>query len=314
MSTLSTDAWDAPNRSVDEHLVVIDTRAEGGFSTRTTKVKLANFPGLFGEGSFTSHGFGVWQDPSDANKIRLFLVNHRPSIDYANGGVYLDNAKVGANSTIEIFETILGSDVAEHVRTYVHPLIRTPNDVEPAGPDSFYVSNDHHVKSGLRKELDMLLPLTDVVYCDEAGCKVALSKAQYANGIGGYTSPQTGARTYYLSQTSSASKLVLTPQEDNTLIVADTLHIPLGSDNVYVSPTSGAAYFVLFPDAIHLTSKHFKEPRKHGSASMVLKVEKNDPLKDREAFFGQKYKVSECALEGGPVKKFQPLISVHCVS
>ncbi|CAO1633019.1 unnamed protein product [Parajaminaea phylloscopi] len=284
------DSWNADKRETNEFLAVVDTRAQGSWESRTTKVKLADFPGLFGEGSFTSHGFGVWQDPVDANKIRIFLVNHRPSIDYANGGALLDNAKIGGNSTIELFETILGSDVAEHIRTYAHPLIRTPNDVEPAGPDSFYVSNDHHVKAGLRKELDMFLPLTDVAHCDTKGCKVALSKTAYANGIASYTSPETGLRTYYLSQTTGTSKLVLTPQPDNTLVIADPLYIPFASDNVYVSPTSGAAYFVLFPDVLHITGKHFKEPRKHGSPALVLKVEKNDPLKDREAFFGQKYK------------------------
>lgn len=292
VSRASFNAWDAAERETGDYLAFIDTRAQGSWESRTTRVKLVGFPGLFGEGSFTSHGFGVWHDPSDANKIRIFLVNHRPSIDYAAGGAYLENAKVGGNSTVEVFETILGSDVAHYVRTYAHPLIRTPNDVEPAGPDSFYVSNDHHVKAGIRKELDMLMPLTDVAYCNLEGCKTALSKAQFANGIASYVSPETGMRTYYLSQTTSASKLVLTPQPDDTLFIADTLHIPLASDNIYVSSTSGAAYFVLFPDALHIARKQMKDPLKHGSPSLVLKVEKNDPLKEKEVFFGQKFKVS----------------------
>lgn len=66
----------------------------------------------------------------------------------------------------------------------------------------------------------------------------------------------------------------------------------MASDNVYVSPVSHAAYFAWFPNALQLTSKHFKSPREYGSPALVGRVELNDPRKDREAFFGEKYRVA----------------------
>lgn len=43
---------------------------------------------------------------------------------------------------------------------------------------------------------------------------------------------------------------------------------------------------------MQLTSKHFHHPRQHGSPALIGRVERNDPRKDRDAFFGQKWKVS----------------------
>lgn len=171
----SNDHWDALNRPNRDYLAFLDTRStEGDFESRTRKVRLEGFHGLAGEGSFTSHGFGFWTDPTPgSDMMRVFLVNHRPALDGLINALILDET-TGANSTIEIFETRVGSDVAQHIRTVAHPLIRTPNNVEPTGPDSFYVTNDHHVKRGKKKTLDVLLPWTEVVHCDTKGCNVVL--------------------------------------------------------------------------------------------------------------------------------------------
>lgn len=104
--------------------------------------------------------------------MRIFLINHRPSLDGLINALILDET-TGANSTVEIFETRVGSDVAQHVRTVGHPLMKTPNNVEPTGPDSFYFTNDHHVKRGHKKALDLVMPWTEVVHCDSKGCKVS---------------------------------------------------------------------------------------------------------------------------------------------
>lgn len=289
----SLDHWDAAARSTKEYLAVVDTRASGSWESRTTRVQLAGFPGLFGEGSFTSHGMGVWQDEVDRERLRLFIVNHRPSIDYSTSPPsYPDNSQTGANSTIEIFETRLGSDTADHIRTVAHPLIRTPNDVEPASEDTFYVTNDHHVKSGFRKILDMLLPLGDLAYCDaQDQCKVALSGLQFANGIDAFKSVK-GKQSYILSQTASPNKLILEPRGDNTLQIIDTVNVPMSSDNVYVSPKSNKAYMAMFPDALGLMSGHFKKPKTEGAKALIGVIEKRDPNQEKEAFFGNKWKVS----------------------
>lgn len=236
---------------------------------------------------------GIWQDEVDRERLRLFIVNHRPSIDYSTSPPsYPDNSQTGANSTIEIFETRLGSDTADHIRTVAHPLIRTPNDVEPASEDTFYVTNDHHVKSGFRKILDMLLPLGDLAYCDaQDQCKVALSGLQFGNGIAAFKSVK-GKQSYILSQTASPNKLILEPRGDNTLQIIDTVNVPMSSDNVYVSPKSNKAYMAMFPDALGLMSGHFKKPKTDGAKALIGVIEKRDPNQEKEAFFGNKWKVS----------------------
>jgi hypothetical protein len=63
-------------------------------------------------------------------------------------GEPLDATVVGANSTIEQFQTKAGSDAMQHVQTYVNTLIRTPNRVAWVTENSFVFSNDHSNKVG----------------------------------------------------------------------------------------------------------------------------------------------------------------------
>ena len=62
-----------------------------------------------------------------------------------------DPYEVGADSTVEVFNTSPGEKDMHFVATYKDPIISTPNDIV-AGPDdmTFYFTNDHgSVKSGL---------------------------------------------------------------------------------------------------------------------------------------------------------------------
>lgn len=275
-----------------------DTRGTGSIEERTKHVKLQGFSGLYGEGSFTSHGMGAWVDPTPgSDRIRLFLVNHRPTIDPVTQALVLDE-NTGANSTIEIFETTVGSDTAQHIRTVAHPLLRTPNDVDGLGPDSFYVTNDHHIKRGKKKALDMFMPWTEVVFCDESHCKVAMEGLTFANGIA-----KAGDKDdiFYISSTASDKFYVVQSQADKSLVILDSVSVPYATDNVWSSPSSGAAYIAAFPNVQALTGRAFKNPATQGAHSAVIKVSKN--IGSRDAFFGEKYKVEmlfeDDEIEGG---------------
>lgn len=78
---------------------------------------------------------------SDPRQLFVYLVNHRQPLEGQ------DAQAVGADSCIEIFKTILGSDVLEYIQTVEHPLILTPNDIA-GSPDgkSFHFVNDHDTK------------------------------------------------------------------------------------------------------------------------------------------------------------------------
>lgn len=148
--------FDVENRPKTDAVYVFDTRGDGSVASRITKLKIDGFSGVNGDGSINLHGIGVHIMPSTSASapdeaapkpsLRLFLNNHRPTLG-ANGQP-VDNHKTGANSTVEIFETTLGSDSMRHVKTFHNPLIRTPNRVAPVGPNSFLFSNDHYLKTG----------------------------------------------------------------------------------------------------------------------------------------------------------------------
>lgn len=78
----------------------------------------------------------------DGKVIQLWLVNNRPSIDHLSGE-FLDQAAVGGNATIEVFETGPNASSMKHIRTFAHPQITTPNNVAVAKEGGFFFTNDH---------------------------------------------------------------------------------------------------------------------------------------------------------------------------
>lgn len=140
------DFLDSSGRPLDDHLSILDTRASGPWSSRIRKVRPQGFAGNKGDSTYNLHGLDVHVD-ADGETLRVFLVNHRPPLDKATGAL-LDAHAHGANSTIELFETTLGSTSMKHVRTYAHPEIRTPNKVAAIDGDSFVFTNDHLRKVG----------------------------------------------------------------------------------------------------------------------------------------------------------------------
>lgn len=164
-------------------MAILDTKASGPSASRIKKIKPLGFSGHNGKGSLMLHGIGVYvgQDGlgtgAEEETLRLFLINHRVQPNAEN---------VGANSTVELFETKLGSDTMTHIKTFAHPLIFTPNNLVPTGPDSFYFSNDHSVKAGFfYKQLDYFVPGSTIGHCGAEGCKTVTGKTMYANGLAG---------------------------------------------------------------------------------------------------------------------------------
>jgi hypothetical protein len=54
------------------------------------------------------------------------MINHRPPVNEA--GNFLDASKVGANSTIEVFEHVTGSKELDYVKTIWSESVYTPNN------------------------------------------------------------------------------------------------------------------------------------------------------------------------------------------
>lgn len=126
--------------------MVLDTRAPGTVASRIRYLTPENFSGVNGDGTLNLHGMDIVEDSN--HKLHILLINHRPPLDPITGQA-LDAVKVGANSTIELFEVDAEAQTMNHIRTYHHDSIQTPNSVAWVGNDEFVFTNDHSSKVGL---------------------------------------------------------------------------------------------------------------------------------------------------------------------
>jgi arylesterase / paraoxonase len=140
------DRLNASARGLTDRIAILDTRGPGRLASRIRWISVENFSGIKGDKTLNLHGFDVRGD-KNTDTLRILLINHRPPIDPITGEL-LDATIVGANSTIELFQTKAGSDTMRHVRTYAHDLIETPNNVAWINDDSFVYTNDHSGKVG----------------------------------------------------------------------------------------------------------------------------------------------------------------------
>ncbi|KAA8645489.1 hypothetical protein EYZ11_009118 [Aspergillus tanneri] len=150
------------------------------------------------EGPFVTHGIDVIEDPDRSGAVYIFAVNHLRNPEYDETGTNAQDV-FKARSQIELFHHILGTSTATHVRSVRHPLITTPNDIYAKSPSSFYATNDHFYRHGLKRHIEDAYPWakwTNVVHVrldqlksaasPEAGINatVALSGIKNSNGIG----------------------------------------------------------------------------------------------------------------------------------
>ena len=147
--TSSSDKLNASGRSSNDRLAILDTRASGPVGDRLRWMTTPSFYGNHGDGVLTLHGMDIKADESTTPKLKILLNNHRPPMD-PETGLLLDATQLGGNSTIEVFEAVLGETTMKHIKTYSDPvIINTPNNVAWVSEDSFVFTNDHSSKVGL---------------------------------------------------------------------------------------------------------------------------------------------------------------------
>lgn len=188
---LSRSAW-APSqghfnvsgRYLNDAVVVINVDdLPNGPNVDARVLSTPGFTGTSGDGLLGLVGFGATDDADGG--IRLWVINDRPSLDLHTGEI-LDQAKVGANTTVELFRAGPGAKSMEHVRTFYHPHIASPNRIAPVGgkTDAFYFTNDHGTaKVGLRHILSPLLGTGDVSFCDGVECRQVVPGQNFPNGL-----------------------------------------------------------------------------------------------------------------------------------
>ncbi|KAL4962238.1 serum paraoxonase/arylesterase family protein [Aspergillus stella-maris] len=170
----------------------------GPQTLKSHRLKFENFAG-----PFVTHGIDVITDPEKSDAVYIFAVNHLANPEYvsaltADPSTETDIPK--ARSQVEIFHHVLKSNSVRHVRSVQHELVKTPNDLYAASPNSFYVTNDHYYKHGRLRQVEDMVPwlkwtnvihvqvdrLTGVSGDASAGVNatVALPNLWAANGLG----------------------------------------------------------------------------------------------------------------------------------
>ncbi|KAH0827723.1 Pon2 [Fonsecaea pedrosoi] len=122
------------------------------------------------------HGLDIWQPVGDDSMIYIHAVNHDREGD-----------------SVVVFSHLLGTNKVRVVDEYLHPLIKTANEVAATGPRSFFVSNDHYFARGIGRYLENRFGpfkwASSIVFCaDNHGdfdCQRVSPKNShpYANGI-----------------------------------------------------------------------------------------------------------------------------------
>jgi hypothetical protein len=138
--------YDLSARDLKDHISVLDIDhpgSDGLYGLRTLKIT-GDYRSSTGGKEIDVHGIDI--ESISPTRLRFWMVNHRPAID--SDGNQLDPKKVGANSTIEVFEHEKGSEDLEWVRTIFSEAVFTPNNLVATGDGGVLITNDHDSKTG----------------------------------------------------------------------------------------------------------------------------------------------------------------------
>lgn len=294
-------------------MAVLDTRGQGSVASRLKWLTPENFSGVKGDGSLNLHGFDI-RASAHTDDLRILLINHRPPFDPVTGEP-LDATKVGANSTIEQFQTKARSDKMRHVRTYIDEHINTPNRVAWVTEDTFVFTNFMSDKVGFvsllprprlypnilqRQGLDPFIGGGNVAYCQRNRCSIATSSTtmKLPNGL-----VRGHDGLIYVPSTIDSSIYVLELVGD-TLNLVNTIAAGLPIDNLSVDQ-NGDIFAAAFPQAYKWV-KSSKAPFEHDPPTAVLRISRRGGIGKGEGRKGNlpvvaEYEVSKVMEDDGSV-------------
>ena len=145
MRLYSVDKLNASGRGPTGYISVLNVDepgVDGLFGLRQLRPTGFKAASATSDGSLELHGFDV--EVLDDSTLRFWLINHRPPITEV--GILLDAKKVGANSTVEVFDVTRGKDEMRHVKTVASEAIFTPNKLAATGDGGFLITNDKSAK------------------------------------------------------------------------------------------------------------------------------------------------------------------------
>ena len=141
----SVDRLNAPERGPTDYISVLnvdDPGADGLFGLRQLRPAGFETASAAGDGSMQLHGFDV--EVVNDSTLRFWLINHRPPVSEV--GMLLDAKRLGANSTVEVFDVTRGQTDLRYVKTVASEAVYTPNKLALTGDGGFLVTNDKSAK------------------------------------------------------------------------------------------------------------------------------------------------------------------------
>ncbi|EEY16610.1 conserved hypothetical protein [Verticillium alfalfae VaMs.102] len=130
--------YDPSGQSQRDAIVALDLDLPHLDASSVRVLKTEGYTGTAGDRLLNLVGFtGFESTEKGEDKITLFAVNNRPPLDLRTGKPNINPGQVGANSTIEVFETSAGAASLKHIRTYANDAIATPNRVAALAKDLF---------------------------------------------------------------------------------------------------------------------------------------------------------------------------------
>ncbi|KAG0146827.1 hypothetical protein CROQUDRAFT_700722 [Cronartium quercuum f. sp. fusiforme G11] len=310
-----------------DHVSILDLETQ-----HHRKISLLNLPTHIKRTGLHTHGLDLYVEeptesefipdeqvllsssPSSEKRATLYLINHNPPESIADAPV------TGADSVIEVFETSVGSSEAIYRTTIRHPLIHTPNNLVATGPNSFYVTNDHRVKTSwynkqrfepffFRDPQPIILDrdVNSIVHCtftdnsETPNCIVAAEGHPHPNGIA-----KGPGSSIYLATTFEPHLYVYETQADHSLVLTDELKLPRMADNIFVSP-SGSIYLATIPKVLSFV-KAIEKPNEFHSPSEVWRISNST---GPDAFYGGRLAVEKILGDDGKVISGITAVGVH---
>ncbi|KAJ3107636.1 Serum paraoxonase/arylesterase 1 [Phlyctochytrium planicorne] len=227
-----------------------------------TPLEIVGFPS-----NLSTLGIGIWWDHENPTNVILNVINHHIE-----------------GSRVEIFEHEIGTNSIHHVDTFQSPdLLPCPNDIQPVGKRSFYVTNDHRFASGALRIMEdaVARPWTHVLYRDENGkTRIVADKIRYANGV--VASPDFSK--IYVASIMDHAVLVYDRKPNGSLRFVQKVVLDFFGDNLSVNPETGEIMVAGIPKIWDYFSHVFNPTLK--SPTWVAKIVNNT---DPDLFLGKTY-------------------------
>lgn len=267
----------ATARATDDRIVAMNIdnpTSTQGFTYRV--LKTPGFAGVAGDGRIHVVGMTGTASADGSDKVNLWLINARPSVDSETGQV-LDNTVVGGNHTIEVFSTKPLTDEMYHVQTFANAQIATPNNLAVTKSGGFFFTNDHgphkvgwvsHVlemapkreqqannrTSKQKHHLSPMLATGDVSYCSSQGvCKLVSTGHKFPNGLHLGTDG-----LLYVPSAAVGGVKVYQPAPDGSLTQVHQIRLDYPIDNIS-EDSNGDLYLATMPKGLEALAS-FNDP------------------------------------------------------